>query len=326
MPFYRQKLVYVAGASSLVGITCFSASKLYFSRPRDHSNTQHLPISPLKDGPTRLQKLAHNDSSLIHEWLSSTDILNSLQKPNMQSNPNILYQMTTCPFCNKVRTFLNTHRIPFKVVEVDPVGMKGVPEGSYKKVPQFQIGGSTKSGPLIIDSSEIVTILSSPFGPRIPKPSDTDQWRSWANDVLSRYIAIEVGTNFRSSCKFISSHPDLSLSSKVKYLGAGILMFFAAHKVVAPKLEKLGYDTTNTRAALLDELEKWSRRLEQNQLKSEKYLFHGEERPSLADTDVFGTLQSIRGHKIYADIVHFSENKSGVLSEWMKSMDRQVMK
>lgn len=46
-----------------------------------------------------------------------------------------LYQYATCPFCCKVRTFLDYYDIDYEIVEVNPLFRKEVKFSEYKKVP-----------------------------------------------------------------------------------------------------------------------------------------------------------------------------------------------
>lgn len=46
-----------------------------------------------------------------------------------------LYQYKTCPFCSKVRAFLDFHALPYQVVEVNPVRKAEIKFSSYRKVP-----------------------------------------------------------------------------------------------------------------------------------------------------------------------------------------------
>lgn len=46
-----------------------------------------------------------------------------------------LFQYQTCPFCCKVRAFLDYYGISYDVVEVDPVLRQSIKWSAYKKVP-----------------------------------------------------------------------------------------------------------------------------------------------------------------------------------------------
>lgn len=46
-----------------------------------------------------------------------------------------LYQYYTCPFCCKVRAFLDYYGISYNIVEVDPVLRQSIKWSPYKKVP-----------------------------------------------------------------------------------------------------------------------------------------------------------------------------------------------
>eukprot|EP00759_Apiculatamorpha_spiralis_P051481 PhF_6_TR5244/c0_g1_i1/m.7605/K05309/PTGES2; microsomal prostaglandin-E synthase 2 len=239
--------------------------------------------------------IVENDVEAISKWYQTPNLTQSF---TTTSHPHTLYQMTTCPYCNKVRALLQANHVPFNVVEVDPVSMAEVKHKTYKKVPQLQIGG-VEEGPLLVDSGEIGTILAPVLG--LKTDGDTDQWRKWSSEVLARYVAINVATNIKDSSSFIMGHNDLNFTKKAKYLAAGTIMYFAAHKVVAPKLNAQGYDTTDCYKSMVGELTKWGQRLENTKSSG---VFHGGMKPSLADTDVYGVLQSIRGHKLYAKNVN----------------------
>ncbi|KAM5298893.1 prostaglandin E synthase 2 [Ctenodactylus gundi] len=71
-----------------------------------------------------------------------------------------LYQYKTCPFCSKVRAFLDFHALPYDVVEVNPVLRAEIKFSSYRKVPILvaQEGGSSQQ---LNDSSVIISALKS---------------------------------------------------------------------------------------------------------------------------------------------------------------------
>lgn len=52
-----------------------------------------------------------------------------------------LYQYKTCPFCSKVRAFLDFHGLPYDIVEVNPVMRKEIKWSTYRKVPILMVNG-----------------------------------------------------------------------------------------------------------------------------------------------------------------------------------------
>ncbi|MBZ3889549.1 Prostaglandin E synthase 2 [Sciurus carolinensis] len=71
-----------------------------------------------------------------------------------------LYQYKTCPFCSKVRAFLDFHSLPYQVVEVNPVRRTEIKFSSYRKVPILvaQEGDSLQQ---LNDSSVIISALKT---------------------------------------------------------------------------------------------------------------------------------------------------------------------
>ena len=59
-----------------------------------------------------------------------------------ENSPTVikLYQYQTCPFCSKVRVFLDYHGIPYEKVEVNPLFKKELKFATTKKVPLVVVG------------------------------------------------------------------------------------------------------------------------------------------------------------------------------------------
>ncbi|XP_075691237.1 prostaglandin E synthase 2 [Rhinoderma darwinii] len=70
-----------------------------------------------------------------------------------------LYQYKTCPFCSKVRAFLDYHQLPYEIVEVNPVLRKEIKFSNYRKVP-ILIAGADSSLQLN-DSSVIISAMKT---------------------------------------------------------------------------------------------------------------------------------------------------------------------
>ncbi|KAM8885880.1 prostaglandin E synthase 2 [Spinachia spinachia] len=68
-----------------------------------------------------------------------------------------LYQYKTCPFCSKVRAFLDYHGLPYQVVEVNPVMRKEIKWSVYRKVPILMVDADVQ----LNDSSVIISSLKT---------------------------------------------------------------------------------------------------------------------------------------------------------------------
>ncbi|XP_055323707.1 prostaglandin E synthase 2 [Sitodiplosis mosellana] len=110
------------------------------------------------------------DAHLVHERteafvldeLPNVKIIRKIV--NTKDNHNldlVLFQYQTCPFCCKVRAFLDGNQFSYSVVEVDAVLRQDIKWSPYKKVPMLL--ARTKDGKYIQlgDSSMIVSVLSS---------------------------------------------------------------------------------------------------------------------------------------------------------------------
>lgn len=256
--------------------------------------------------------LAENPTKeAIEQWYGIPNLKQKFRKvPSTGPDPHILYQMSMCPFCNKLKTLLAVQKVPHRVVEVDPVSMAEVPHKTYKKVPQFQCG---EGGPLLLDSAEIGNILAPILD--LGRDPESDRWRAWSGDVLARYLAITFAWSPGSSAKYVVTHPNLTPAHKVKYLGAGVFMYIAAGRVVAPKLNKLGYETKEPVASMLLEVRKWGQTLKGGAF------YGGAPQPGLVDCDVFGVLQGVRGHPLYEQV---KTEGGDPVRAWMAAMEDRV--
>ncbi|KAI7838862.1 hypothetical protein COHA_007363 [Chlorella ohadii] len=68
----------------------------------------------------------------------------------------IVYQYDVCPFCCKVKAFLDYYKIPYRCVEVNPLTKAELKWSEYKKVPVILIDGQQ-----VNDSSAIISRLAA---------------------------------------------------------------------------------------------------------------------------------------------------------------------
>nr|XP_061804737.1 prostaglandin E synthase 2-like [Nerophis lumbriciformis] len=78
--------------------------------------------------------------------------------PSPSAFPSLtLYQYQTCPFCSKVRAFLDYHGLDYQVVEVNPVMRGEIKWSTYRKVPILMVDENMQ----LNDSSVIISSLKT---------------------------------------------------------------------------------------------------------------------------------------------------------------------
>lgn len=111
-------------------------------------------------------KTSHiNETPLTHhiiDKLPNVKITRKIYNSNDKTDLDlILFQYQTCPFCCKVRAFLDSKGLSYSVVEVDAVLRQSIKWSPYKKVPMLL--AKTKDGKYVqlTDSTMIISVLAS---------------------------------------------------------------------------------------------------------------------------------------------------------------------
>lgn len=222
----------------------------------------------------------------------------------------VLYQYEACPFCNKVKAFLDYYDIPYKVVEVNPINKKEIKWSEYKKVPILMVDGEQ-----LVDSSAIIDQLDHKLTPKrkADSPSDDDEekkWRGWVDNHLVHLLSPNIYRNTSEALEsfdYITSSGNFSFTEKLtaKYAGAAAMYF------VSKKLKKK-YNITDERAALYEAAETWVDALNGRE-------FLGGSKPNLADLAMFGVLRPIRYLRSGRDMVEHTR-----IGEWYTRMEQVV--
>uniref|UniRef100_W8CBR7 Prostaglandin E synthase 2 n=1 Tax=Ceratitis capitata TaxID=7213 RepID=W8CBR7_CERCA len=135
----------------------------------------------------------------ILKELPDVRITKRFVNPNDNSDLNIiLFQYQTCPFCCKVRAFLDYMGISYSVVEVDAVLRQDIKWSEQKKVPMILVQQGDGRYIQMTDSSAIISLLASylndkqtdvgdlaKFYPMISFFDDNDKKRL---DILNKYF------------------------------------------------------------------------------------------------------------------------------------------
>ncbi|KAL3639042.1 hypothetical protein CASFOL_016949 [Castilleja foliolosa] len=234
-------------------------------------------------------------------------------KEHVQSKyrPNevVLYQYEACPFCNKVKAFLDYYDIPYTIVEVNPISKKEIKWSDYKKVPILMVDGEQ-----LVDSSEIINKLRTKIQPDKSTSSvaedEEKKWRGWVDSHLVHMLSPNIYRNTSEAIEafdYITTHGNFSFTEKItaKYAGAAAMYF------VSKKLKKR-YNITDERAALYEAAETWVDALNGRD-------FLGGTKPNLADLAVFGVLRPIRHLRSGRDMIEHTR-----IGDWYSRMETEV--
>ena len=234
----------------------------------------------------------------------------------------VLYQYEVCPFCCKVKAFLDFHNIPYRVVEVDPLGKSELKWSDYKKVPVVLLDDTKQ----VNNSSSIISQLSVDlqasgsskekrkglWGAAVPSKSFQDKqelWRRWVDEKLVKTITVNIYRNARESFQtfdYITEHGNFGWMQKHAARVVGATMMWS----LSNRLKKKYGIEGDVREALNSLTEDWARGLDGQP-------FMGGDRPSLADIEAFGVIRSIVGTDTFNDMQH---NTTDAFRRWWAEM------
>ncbi|XP_013008827.1 prostaglandin E synthase 2 isoform X2 [Cavia porcellus] len=201
-----------------------------------------------------------------------------------------LYQYKTCPFCSKVRAFLDFHALPYQVVEVNPVRRAEIKFSSYRKVP-ILVAQEGDSSQQLNDSSVIISALKTHL-----VSGEEMKWRQWADDWLVHLISPNV---YRTPGEALASFDYIVHEGKfgavegamAKYVGA------AAMYLISKRLKSRHHLQDDVREDLYEAANKWVAAVGKDRP------FMGGQKPNLADLAVYGVLRVMEGLKAFDDMM-----------------------
>lgn len=106
------------------------------------------------------KSIDYNDYAFLKEapeYQAHYRIINDGDASNLQLT---LFQYRTCPFCCKVRSYLDSRGISYEIVEVDAVLRQAIKWSGYKKVPILlaKVDGGYQQ---LLDSTAIISVLET---------------------------------------------------------------------------------------------------------------------------------------------------------------------
>lgn len=237
----------------------------------------------------------------------------SLATPSISSAlPDItLYQYEVCPFCNKVRAYLDYHKIPYKVVEVDPLRKTELRKFSedYRKVPIAVVNGQQVNGSdKVIDYVHKLT-----KGKETPVSAEEKKWLKWLEDYFIHLIAPNI---YRTPSESLQTFEYIADNSKfstwerstIRYTGAAA-MYFVGRKI------KKKYNIEDEREAIHNALRDWTDAIEQA---GTPFLAGSE--PGVADLSIYGVLKAIQTFNTFGEVREVNH----ALADWYDRTSKAV--
>lgn len=137
--------------------------------------------------------------AVVDTFPDNVRITRKIYNPNDNTDLDlVLFQYQTCPFCCKVRAFLDSQGFSYSVVEVDAVLRQDIKWTKYKKVPMLLAKRRDGKYVQLTDSSMIISSLASyllntdqDIGQLVnyyPSISFTDDNGKQKTDVINKYF------------------------------------------------------------------------------------------------------------------------------------------
>lgn len=262
----------------------------------------------------------------------------------------IVYQYDVCPFCCKVKAFLDYYKIPYRCVEVNPLTKAELKWSEYKKVPVILIDGQQVNDSSAIisrlaaeidagalsgsskgskssskDDGESVGFLAALFGSSSKQqggskaasaaapasPADEEKWRRWVDDWFVKVITVNIYRNMREA---FQTFDYISERGNFGWASREAARVCGATLMwgISGKLKKKYGVEGDVREVLYESANDWVAALQGRP-------FLGGDQPDLADLAVFGVVRAVTGTDTFNDLMQNSQ-----IGSWYERMFNAV--
>ncbi|GAX78327.1 hypothetical protein CEUSTIGMA_g5769.t1 [Chlamydomonas eustigma] len=219
----------------------------------------------------------------------------------------VLYQYEVCPYCCKVKAALDYYKLPYIVVEVNPLLKSELSWSSYKKVPVLKMDEE-----VVVGSSAIVSRLTAeveavskkspskkPVGQSGISIEEEVKWRKWVDEKFVKILTANIYRSWSESWdtfKYITEQTNWSWGTRELARSSGAILMWQVGKRMPAKygiegdLREALYRTCNE---LVDEV-------------GLKRPFLGGSTPNMADLAVYGVLKAVEKTPTFLDAMHHS--------------------
>jgi len=231
-----------------------------------------------------------------------------------------LFMYSVCPFCNKLKAFMDYHRLSYEVVEVNPMNKNELKFSEYKKVPVVLMDSEqlNDSSVIIQRLGEVLakregaqlTAIGDNATPGGASPEKLQELSVWAEKNLVPALTCSIyrtPSESMQAMQYIISHPGFSWYQKMlnQYIG-GALMY-----VVSKRIKKKN-NIVDERQAVYQAISTWLAEVGERE-------FLGGSAPCRVDLEVFGYLRAIQDMDTFSDSL-----KNTKLAGWYRAMEDQV--
>jgi microsomal prostaglandin-E synthase 2 len=230
--------------------------------------------------------------------------------PSPSPSSLVLYQYQICPFCNRVKAFLDYNRIPYETVEVNPITKKQIKFSGFKKVPIVTINSkdTMEDSMKIIEYLRDSSLVSQDQNIHQLWTDDTEKWAKWSELKLAIVLYPNITGTLSDSWKAFRYCEDISSWSAAerlmnRYLGP-VAMYLASSKI------KKKYGIVDEKKELDESLKEWTNAIGSNQF------LHGD-KITLPDLMIFGVLRGIQELPAFPSMME----KNDVLESWYRRVE-----
>jgi microsomal prostaglandin-E synthase 2 len=164
----------------------------------------------------------------------------ALKKENSDLNIT-LYQYATCPFCNRVKAYLDYVHIDYNVVEVNPMNKKELKSICNKK----QVPVAVVNDEIVSDSSVIIQNIYDKVNSQSPQnlsapnsqfmSQESLKWSTWSENKLAVVLYPNITRTFADSWaafSYVSNVKEWSLMDRIVNRTLGpVAMYLVRNKI-----------------------------------------------------------------------------------------------
>ena len=189
----------------------------------------------------------------------------AFSSPSLDKNtsPVTLYQYKICPFCNRVKVYLDYKKIKYTTIEVNPITKSELKFSDIKKVPIALIDGRVMN-----ESKDIIDCITENYLTEKEKsdvnffPLDNDKWMDWSEKKLAVMLYPNITRTLSESWEcFGYAMEEKSWNIPMQYTTRALGTIFMS--LANGKIKKK-YNIVNEREELMVILNEWTEALGKN--------------------------------------------------------------